>query len=97
MRGDKPCRSRYQGIQRKLTSREGYDPSTGSDYDFHRDVMEDNSVERLTIMLEHGTVSDEDKKKLIQRFRTSYSQIDKWLNQRAKDRPNDEWSRRFNI
>ncbi|CAH1199042.1 hypothetical protein PAECIP111893_01215 [Paenibacillus plantiphilus] len=85
-------------VQRQQTSREGYDPKTGSDYEFHRDVMEeDDSVERLMIMLEHGTVSDEDKKELIQRFRTNYPQVDKWLNQRADDKPNDEWSRRFGI
>lgn len=84
--------------EHKLTSREGYDPSTGSDYDFHRDVMEeDDSVERLTIMLKHGTVPDEDKKKLIERFRASYPQVAEWLNQRAIDKPNDEWSRRFEI
>lgn len=28
-------------INRTITSKEGYDPLTGSDYDFHRDVMED--------------------------------------------------------
>ncbi|MFB9279400.1 hypothetical protein [Cohnella cellulosilytica] len=85
-------------LEHKLTSREGYDPSTGSDYDFHRDVMEeDDSVERLTIMLEHGTVSDEDKNKLIERFRASYPQVAEWLNQRAIDKPNEEWSRRFDI
>jgi hypothetical protein len=82
----------------KMKSREGYDPDTGSDYDFHRDVMEeDNSLERLLIMLRHGTSSDKDKKELIQRFRVNYPQVDGWLKQRAKDKPNDEWSKRFDI
>jgi hypothetical protein len=82
----------------RQTSREGYDSSTGSDYDFHRDVMEeDDSVERLLIVLEHGTVSDEEKKQIIQRFRISYPAVDEWLNQRNKDKPNDKWSRRFHI
>ncbi|MFI8712168.1 hypothetical protein [Brevibacillus brevis] len=86
------------GTKSILESREGYVPNTGSDYDFHRDAMEeDDSVERLLIMLEHGTVSDEIKKQIIQRFRTSYPQVDKWLNQRSKDKPNDEWNKQFDI
>jgi len=83
----------------ELKSHEGYDPTTGSDYDFHRDVMEeeDDSIERLTYVLKHGTVSDEKKRQIIQQFRSSYPAVDRWLNQRGKDKPNDEWSQRFDI
>jgi len=85
-------------VQGQQTNREGYDAKSGSDYHFHRDVMEeDDSVKRLLILLEHGTVSDEKKKQIIQRFRTSYPAVDEWLNQRAQDKPNDEWNRRFDI
>ena len=30
-------------VDRKVVSREGLDPSTNSDYDFHKDVMESDN------------------------------------------------------
>lgn len=81
-----------------LTNREGYDSATGSDLNFHRDVMElDDSVERLLIILEYGTVSDEEKKQIIQSFRLNYPAVNEWIKQRELDKPSDEWYNRFRI
>ena len=65
-------------------SGEGYDPKSGSDASFDKDVMDDNDpVKRLQFILNRD-VSDEFKQRMIDNFRKHYPAVDKWLKDQGK-------------